>query len=299
MLPALTEKYCNWKGLPVYSLDLATLLMMLEGLQHTGQLQATVPTGTPHVSAGKAVITVMRGRITDCVIFDQHGQLALSGQHALQLVKHLGALGWRPAQNAANHTKTTLQVETSSEQRSYPPQQVSPEQRAYPPQQVSPDQWSYIPLPQQTSPLQRLDFPQTMNTTQRSAMDWPAQPTQLSPHVTRNPLPHITGLIPSVTAPSPHATRRQPPPQIPESLTLSQPGSPLLAALTPQRKTSIDGQTLTKLPRPLRRVLVLVDGNRSIGKITDLLYANQGRISEVLDALRELERTGIITLAGS
>jgi hypothetical protein len=304
VLSITIRKCCNRKGLSVYSLDLATLLMMLEGIQHTGQLQATMPAGTPQVSAGRAVITVTRGRITGCVIFNQRGQIVMSGERALLLIKHLGPLGWRLIQNTANQTNTALQLEMSPEQRSHQPQQINLAQQAY------------FPQPQQTSPLQRLDLPHPVNTNttqantvQRSNPDWPTQPAQLSPHVTR-PIPRVSGLqpnvttpLPRVTGPIPRAPRLQPQPEprtpIPNTPSLSQQGSPLMAALTPQRKTTIDGQTLTNLPRRLRRVLVLVDGQRSIGKIADLLYTNQDRFSEVLDALRELEGMRIITLTRS
>ncbi|GER86942.1 hypothetical protein KDW_11040 [Dictyobacter vulcani] len=67
----------------------------------------------------------------------------------------------------------------------------------------------------------------------------------------------------------------------------------------PQRLIYIDTEILKRFPRHMRRVLVLVDGVRTVGKIVDILFPHEDRIREVLLILRELEDMSVLTIKRS
>ncbi|GHO87333.1 hypothetical protein [Dictyobacter formicarum] len=69
--------------------------------------------------------------------------------------------------------------------------------------------------------------------------------------------------------------------------------------LVPQRIVPIDSAMLMNFPRHLKRVLVLVDGTRTAGKIASILSPQEDRIHEVLQSLRDLEDMGILNIKRS
>lgn len=71
------------------------------------------------------------------------------------------------------------------------------------------------------------------------------------------------------------------------------------ANFVPQRSIPIDSLTLTRFPRHLKRVLVLVDGTRTVGKIASILSPQEDRIREVLQILRDLEDMGVLSIKHS
>lgn len=67
----------------------------------------------------------------------------------------------------------------------------------------------------------------------------------------------------------------------------------------PQRNVEINSSLLMRFPRHLKRVLVLVDGTRTVGKIASILSPQEDRIREVLQILRDLEDMGILSIKRS
>ncbi|GCE17691.1 hypothetical protein [Dictyobacter kobayashii] len=67
----------------------------------------------------------------------------------------------------------------------------------------------------------------------------------------------------------------------------------------PQRLVYIDTAILMRFPRHMKRVLVLVDGTRTVGKIASILSPHEDRIREVLQVLRDLEDMGILSIKRS
>lgn len=270
----------RWKGQPMYALDLTTLLLALQESRYTGQLQAHVPIGIPELSNGRAMMTVVRGHVKACVLFNMHGQQLVSGEQAFALVGTMGPLEWQRTQTPLLNGWTGTS-----------PQEQSPEQwRTRPHQPVrTPPAYPQSRLPESRALPQPNSDPEWLRGT--TPDEFPRVTTPL-PSITM-PLPRVSGSWPHVTQPSQKIPAR---PKVPTSPP-TQPINPILASIIPQRRVTINQQTLASLPRLLRRVLVLVDGARSIGKITELLYANPARFSEVLEAIKELERMGIVTFS--
>lgn len=68
-------------------------------------------------------------------------------------------------------------------------------------------------------------------------------------------------------------------------------------SIVPRKTVNIGLSALQRLSRNQRRVLILVDGTRSIEKIASVLYSSsQDNIQMVLRALRELESLRLITM---
>ncbi|HEY7419652.1 MAG TPA: hypothetical protein VH593_31015 [Ktedonobacteraceae bacterium] len=72
-----------------------------------------------------------------------------------------------------------------------------------------------------------------------------------------------------------------------------------ISSIVPRQVVNIESLVLQRLSRNQRRVLVLVDGTRSIEKIASVLYSSSqyNNIQGVLRTLRELESLGLITMA--
>jgi hypothetical protein len=64
----------------------------------------------------------------------------------------------------------------------------------------------------------------------------------------------------------------------------------------PERLIRIDSALLGEIARRLRRVLVLVDGQRSVQKIASVLYPNEDGQQEVFSSLKQLAQMQIIIL---
>ena len=68
--------------------------------------------------------------------------------------------------------------------------------------------------------------------------------------------------------------------------------------LVPKVTTTPDARILNSLSRNQRRVLVLVDGGRSVKKITEILFPSSQDMRTVLQVLHELESLGLIVMGG-
>jgi hypothetical protein len=259
----------------VYSLDLATLLLMLQELSYTGQLEAHLSVHTQMLHGGKVILTIVQGRPTACIILNTHGHAIVKGEQAMQVAKSMGALEW----HLAHTTNATTEIPAWSAPQ-YP---QSSDTTRFHQTQTMPAQ---LPVPRQSSPTQ----------TRSDQSLWPRTTNPLLPSVTI-PLPRITGYQYSpVTNPSlprmPHTQTRELP-----AAHNAQAHDLLQATCIPQRIVTINPQTLATLPRPLRRTLVLVDGKRPVSKIMTLLSPNATRMDEVLATLQELASRGLITLS--
>jgi len=67
-----------------------------------------------------------------------------------------------------------------------------------------------------------------------------------------------------------------------------------LSQLVPRQTVQLDAGILNRLPRSHRRVLVLIDGIRTIGKIASMLALTDD--NELLTILRELQTEGLVIL---
>ena len=114
--------------------------------------------------------------------------------------------------------------------------------------------------------------------------------TQPSPYQTQ-PLPRqesISGQYPAM--PSFPPTQYSPMSQSAQRLSVSE--------LVPRVIATPDASILNALSRNQRRVLVLVDGTRSIKKITEILFSSSQDMRSVLQVLRELEHMGLVVIVG-
>lgn len=71
-----------------------------------------------------------------------------------------------------------------------------------------------------------------------------------------------------------------------------------VSELVPRVIATPDASILNVLSRNQRRVLVLVDGTRSIKKITEILFSSSQDMRPVLQVLRELEHMGLVVIVG-
>ncbi len=65
----------------------------------------------------------------------------------------------------------------------------------------------------------------------------------------------------------------------------------------PRRVRQVNQQDLNQWPRKYRRVYVLVDGERDVGKIAAIASPSTRGYEEVLEVLRELRAMKLIALA--
>ena len=123
------------------------------------------------------------------------------------------------------------------------------------------------------------------------------------------PLPRLERtsgrMSPYQTQPLPHLERtsgqRPPAPSFPpiRHPLMSQTAQRLaVSELVPRAIATPDASILSSLSRNQRRVLVLVDGARSIKKITEILFSSPQNMRAVLQVLRELEYMGLVVIAG-
>lgn len=107
------------------------------------------------------------------------------------------------------------------------------------------------------------------------------------------PLPRlesISGQYPSMPSSSPPPTQYSPMFQTAPRQSVS--------SLVPRVIAAPDASILHSLSRNQRRVLVLVDGTRSIKKIAEILFPSSQDMRTVLQVLRELENMGLVVIAG-
>ncbi|BCL83074.1 hypothetical protein ccbrp13_55390 [Ktedonobacteria bacterium brp13] len=255
----------------MYILDFATLLSTLQEISYTGQIEAYLSLRTPVLHGGKVVVTIVRGHATACVILNQQGYVAIAGDQAVQITRSLGVLEWYRAHQSS---------QPSQEMPVLPPVQQSPA--------VSPQRQTRPVAPQPTINNQLPQRPQVTN--------------PRLPIVTNPLLPSVTRPLPQISSPqlspvtNPYLPRMNNQTRSLEAQS-TQPHNLLITTCIPQRLVTLHPQILANLERPLRRVLVLVDGQRTIGKIATLLNPTASKFDEVLETLRELERMGMITMA--
>lgn len=261
----------------MYSLDLATLLLMLQELSYTGQLEAHLSVHTQMLHGGKVILTIVRGRPTACIILNAHGHAIVKGEQAMQVTKSMGAIEW----HLAHTTNASREIPALSA----PQHPQSPDTTRFHQTQTMPAQ---LPISRQSSPAQA----------QPDQSLWPRTTNPLLPSVTI-PLPRITGYQYSpVTNPSlPRMPQAQTQTREQYAAHNAQTHNLLQSTCIPQRTVAISPQALAALARPLRRTLVLVDGKRPISKIMTLLNPTATRMDEVLATLQELESRGLITLS--
>jgi len=109
--------------------------------------------------------------------------------------------------------------------------------------------------------------------------------------------------LPAMTSPLPMVTRPFPTMTGPIPAVSSQHTIPLwrMSSIVPRQIINVEPQVLQTLSRDQRRVLVLVDGTRSVEKIAFILYSSSQdnrdtNIQAVLKTLRELESLRLITM---
>lgn len=78
----------------VNSLDISTLLQVLQDFRQDGRLQAQLPIGVLGQSGGYASIEMLQGNMISCTIFNAQGQVLLRGQEALNTLSNLGSMQW-------------------------------------------------------------------------------------------------------------------------------------------------------------------------------------------------------------
>lgn len=69
---------------------------------------------------------------------------------------------------------------------------------------------------------------------------------------------------------------------------------PQTSSPIPRRLVHIEPQVLNTWPRNYRRILVLIDGERSIEKIAEILALSSEGVQEMTVILRELRQKGVI-----
>lgn len=70
-----------------------------------------------------------------------------------------------------------------------------------------------------------------------------------------------------------------------------------ISSIVPRKVINVESSALRRLSRSQRRVLILVDGTRSVEKIASMLYSSsEDNIQTVLRTLRELEMLRLITM---
>lgn len=115
---------------------------------------------------------------------------------------------------------------------------------------------------------------------------------QMTPHQGYSARP-LTGPHQSLPYTPPYTPPIQPSP-MPHSSAQKQ----SVSDLVPRVIATPDANILNVLSRNQRRVLVLVNGTRSVKKITEILFPSSRDMRTVLQVLRELENMGLITVVG-
>jgi hypothetical protein len=79
----------------MYTIDLATLLRLLQEFQRSGILTAELPSGVPGTKEPcHAWVELAEGKMVSCHIKNRVGRNLLTGSKALSILKSLGTLDW-------------------------------------------------------------------------------------------------------------------------------------------------------------------------------------------------------------
>ncbi len=99
-----------------YTLDLETLLALLQEVEQNGRLSTILPSGIPGIKERcQARVDLQEGKIIFCQIEGQHGQVIARGSQALQLLSRLDSQEW---QLVAIQQLESLPVSTTVQQSS-------------------------------------------------------------------------------------------------------------------------------------------------------------------------------------
>lgn len=166
----------------MYTLDLQTILQLLQEFKQRGTLQTQIPNGVSGVKERCLVwIEFVNGEIASCTIQTQSGRPVLSGQKALNTLYGLGALDWEL-------------ITLKNDAPLLYPQQMSPapispsnmpSMQPYPPQPQPQPQQPYLPtqpyFPQQPGPTTGPFYPTTGPFSQQQYTPVPQQGNSGSP----------------------------------------------------------------------------------------------------------------------
>ncbi|HET8911026.1 MAG TPA: hypothetical protein VFN23_06165 [Ktedonobacteraceae bacterium] len=233
----------------MYTLDLQTILQLLQDFKQRGTLQTQIPNGVPGVKERCLVwIEFVSGEIASCTIQTQSGKQVLTAQKALNTLYGLGALDWELI--TLKNDAPLIYPQQMSPATSSPVNKPSTQQMPVLPQQPYPPTQSYFPQ-QQPEPLTY--FPQQ----QPNPSTGPFQPT---------------------TGPFSQSQQYTPPPQ-----------NGNIASPIPRWAVYVDRQEISRWPRKYRRIFSLVDGERSVYQIAITLGLPSTReVLEVLRELRNM-----------
>ncbi len=79
----------------MYSLDLRTLLLILQIHAQTGLLHANLSKGiVEHANTASATITIVKGELVSCVITDTDGLSYALGEQAYRILARMSSLEW-------------------------------------------------------------------------------------------------------------------------------------------------------------------------------------------------------------
>jgi hypothetical protein len=269
----------------VYSIDLPTLLQILQKSYHNGRVYAQVPYGFAGLSGGYAFVDVSRGRMVACYLLNTQKQIILSGNEAANVISSMGILQWAVGQEQ-QQTSTNL---PSIRQYSASPPYLNPQSPAI--RQYSSGALYTNP---QIPAIRQYSSGQLYTNPQIPAMgQYPSDPQYTNPRLpmarpssTGNP--HTTSKFNDTSSRSNNTSSR--------SNDTSRQLSYQFSFLVPERIMHIDTNLLGNLARRLRRVLVLVDGQRSVVKISLILHSNSDGQQETFSILKQLEEMQIIAI---
>ncbi len=97
LLRKVSVEYCRVGGnMQTYTLDLETLLALLEEAGQTGRLSTELPSGVPGFKERcQARVDLQGGKVVSCQLGGRNGRILISGNKALQLLSHLGPYEWQ------------------------------------------------------------------------------------------------------------------------------------------------------------------------------------------------------------
>ncbi|MFL5663597.1 MAG: hypothetical protein ACJ8BW_19995 [Ktedonobacteraceae bacterium] len=79
----------------MYTIDLATILQLLQEFRRNGILQAELPSGVPGIREPcQALIELAEGKVVFCHIKNANGRTVLASEDALNVLNGLGTLNW-------------------------------------------------------------------------------------------------------------------------------------------------------------------------------------------------------------
>ena len=251
-----------------YALDLETLLALLGEVNQDGILSVMLLSGFLGLKGRCSVeIQLIQGEIVYCHVEDNRGNMhVFDPGKAFKALNSLGVLDWQFTKklDSASHTHP-------SQSSNVPPPAFSAPLYSAPhnPLGQANGQHPNISAGRNTDPLQPLFAPQPPGNRPISTPLGNTHPLPLPNRFDTPPLQYFgrdSGYFRTI------------------------------AALVPKLRVNIDTRLLNSLPRKNRRVLVLIDGVRSVEMIHNILSPSSQDINGTLGVLVDLERLGIITV---